>query len=57
MSTDPQTMAILSGPCQWCSGYHTGVCPRVKSIEYDQFHQIRRVEFHEPTPGPTGGER
>jgi hypothetical protein len=32
--------------CQWCGGYHTTFCPRVKAIEYyDGGFWIKRVEF------------
>lgn len=36
--------------CQWCGTgmYHVGVCPRVKAIEYNQYGQVTRVEFHKP---------
>ena len=37
-------------PCPWCSGpwnqvYHSGVCPRVRAIEYYPNGMIKRVEF------------
>jgi hypothetical protein len=35
--------------CQWCGGYHSTVCPRVKAIEYyDGGLWIKRVEFWSP---------
>jgi hypothetical protein len=33
--------------CQWCGGYHSTLCPRVKAIEYDDGGLIKRVEFWE----------
>ena len=44
------TTAIDS--CQHCGGWHTGVCPRVKSLEYDECGRIRRVEYHPTYPPP-----
>ena len=37
-------------PCPWCSGFgvqvhHTGVCPRVRAIEYYPDGTVKRVEF------------
>ena len=49
MSTDPWTTAILSGPCHYCGAYHVGVCPRIRSIEYDQYGCVKRVEFYDST--------
>lgn len=31
--------------CMWCHGYHTGTCPKVRSIEYHPNGSIKRVEF------------
>lgn len=31
--------------CQWCGMMHGGMCPSVKAIEYDQYGEVRRVEF------------
>jgi len=36
--------------CQWCSNsqtkiYHNGVCPKVKSIEYDKNGRVKKIEF------------
>jgi hypothetical protein len=32
--------------CQWCGGFHTTFCSRVKAIEYyDGGFWIKRVEF------------
>ena len=36
--------------CAYCGGRHDHVCPRVRSLEYEQGHTdqvLRRVEFHE----------
>ena len=34
--------------CEWCGTgvTHSGMCPRVKAIDYNQNGQIMRVEFH-----------
>lgn len=50
MSTAPWATAILSGPCSYCGGYHTGLCPRIKSIEYHSWGGVKRIEFHDGTP-------
>ena len=36
--------------CQWCGHgvIHLGRCPDVKSITYDQYGQVSRVEFFDP---------
>lgn len=41
--------------CGWCGLLHTGVCPRVKVIEYYPDGQIKRVEFHETAFGHVVG--
>lgn len=43
-----RTFEVTGRPCRWCAGYHTGACPAVKAIDYDQYNQVRRVEFHAP---------
>lgn len=48
MSQTPQTSGGDSPnawPCQWCGAYHTGVCRRVKSIDYYPDGTIKRIEF------------
>ena len=42
-----------SQSCQWCGTgvYHSGVCPKVKRLEYDQYGQLIVVEFYEPGAG------
>lgn len=47
----------IAGACPHCSGpfsatIHNGPCPRVKSIEYDQYGCVKRVEFHPVTETP-----
>jgi hypothetical protein len=32
--------------CQYCGGWHTTTCPRIKSIEYHTDGAVKRVEFH-----------
>ena len=39
-------------PCPYCSGngttvYHTGLCPKIKKIEYYPNGTIRSVELHD----------
>ena len=41
---DTNTVAVL-GTCRWCSTWHIGTCPRVKSIEYFPDGTVKRVEF------------
>lgn len=45
----------MPGACGWCSTdwqavIHSGPCPKVKAIEYDNYGHIKRVEFREVTP-------
>jgi hypothetical protein len=48
-SADPRwtktTSVNLEGLCRWCSGYHSGTCPKVKAIEYHPNGSVKRVEF------------
>lgn len=46
MSTDPQTLALLAGPCTYCGDYHAGQCPTISSIEYHPNGAVKRIEFH-----------
>lgn len=39
------TAKPISGECGWCGMWHNGICPSVKSIEYNEDGSIRRVEF------------
>jgi hypothetical protein len=50
MSIDPITTAILSGPCAYCAGYHTGVCPRIESIDYHPDGTVAHVKLRPPLP-------
>jgi hypothetical protein len=34
-------------PCPHCGGWHTGMCPRLKAIEYHPDGTVKRVEYHE----------
>lgn len=39
-------------PCGWCSNgfqqiYHSGVCPKIESIEYHENGSIKKVIFKE----------
>jgi len=31
--------------CPWCGGYHIGVCPHVRAIEYHPNGEVKRVEL------------
>lgn len=33
------------GQCPFCQGYHTNACPSVKSVEYYENGQIKRIEY------------
>lgn len=35
----------MNEQCHHCGQWHTGACPRVKSIEYYQNGMIKRVEY------------
>ncbi len=39
------TMTI-EGQCGHCGGWHCGMCPRVKIVDYQDDGTIRRVEYH-----------
>lgn len=44
---------IIKEPCHWCGCYHQGMCPRVKSVEYEfGGTMIKRVEFFAPNDYP-----
>ena len=47
LTTAPHTTAYWITTCRWCGCSHTGVCPRVRAIEYHPNGQIARVEFHD----------
>ena len=32
--------------CGWCGFWHTGICPRIKSISYHPNGMIEKVELH-----------
>ena len=36
------------GTCAYCGQWHTGLCSRIKSIEYHPNGQISRVELRGP---------
>lgn len=43
----------FSEACPWCSSamqyvIHSGVCPKIKSIEYHPNGSVRQVEFRDP---------
>jgi hypothetical protein len=50
----PETSGIWTstspGMCPWCAGFHVGVCPRVKLIEYYPDGGIKKVEFFPAQP-------
>ena len=43
---------IATPTCAYCGVWHSGTCPKVKSIEYHPDGTVRRVEFHDPNPTP-----
>lgn len=44
------TSAADAPRCRWCGATHQGeYCPLVRSIEYDSFGCVKRVEFVGPT--------
>lgn len=45
-------MSGFTGGCGHCGGWHEGMCPRVKSIEYHRDGSVARVEYHDPNPQP-----
>jgi hypothetical protein len=40
------------GICPYCGFWHTGMCSRIKAIEYHENGMIRRIEFHDGLPCP-----
>lgn len=40
--------AITQPACVYCGAWHSGTCPKVKSIEYHENGTVKRVEFHNP---------
>ena len=47
------TAGINPEPCPWCSKglgpvYHSGKCPKVKSVEYYPNGSVKKIEFKEP---------
>lgn len=38
----------MNTKCQWCGNIHPTpyACPRIKSIEYDSYGQVAKIEFH-----------
>jgi len=51
---DYVSSTIAHASCPHCGFGHTGVCPRVKAIEYNPDGTVRRVEFHQPKVVATG---
>lgn len=47
-------MTEWASACPHCGNWHTGVCPRVKSVEYNPDGTVRRVEYHDPATPQTG---
>lgn len=49
---NPDAAPPPAGSCPWCSmpphqtTFHSGLCPRVKAIEYHPNGTVKRVEFH-----------
>ena len=36
--------------CGHCGLWHTGLCQRIKSIEYHENGTVKRVEYHPDSP-------
>lgn len=51
MSALGVTRSVL-GSCVYCGEgvRHSGLCPKIKSIEYHTNGTIKRVEFHDSSP-------
>ena len=45
----------LHSQCPYCGLHHQRVCPLIRSIEYDQSGQVKRIEFHESRSYPHDG--
>ncbi len=43
-------MRAIRPACQHCGGVHDTTCPRIAAIDYDASGQIKRIEFHAPSP-------
>lgn len=49
-------MYKFTGECVHCAGWHGGVCPNIKAIEYYPDGSVRKVEYHDhsqPLPATT----
>ena len=31
--------------CQWCGNYHRGICPKIRSMDFDQYGTLQHIEF------------
>lgn len=38
------------GQCPYCNMWHTGTCPRIRLIEYNESGQVVRIEFFPASP-------
>jgi hypothetical protein len=38
-----QQTSIARPPCHYCNAYHTGVCPRIESIEYHPNGAVAKI--------------
>lgn len=43
---DANTSVSFPGLCCHCGCYHTGVCPKIKAIEYHPDGTIKRIEYY-----------
>lgn len=47
------TSGITPGGCPYCGSYwHSGMCPRIESIEYHRDGSIMKVTLRDETPVP-----
>lgn len=43
---------LVVNPCPHCGNDHAGQCPRIKSVEYADTGQIRKIEYHNQLRNP-----
>lgn len=44
---EPNTSTYTINQCCYCDGYHTGLCPRIKEIEYYFNGTVKKVVLKE----------
>lgn len=43
----PSQLSLYPPVCGHCGGWHEGICPRIKSVEYHSNGTVRRIEYHD----------